>query len=98
MFLLVKRGAELFASAVPFLYQLFRAENKEVFSEAVISALEVEDYSGIISLLAKEGYTKKEAEAADGLKGFDYCGQTADFFFYLAAILRASVRQGFYYL
>lgn len=37
-------------------------------------------------------------EAADGLKGFDYCGQTADFFFYLAAILRASVKEGFYYL
>lgn len=37
-------------------------------------------------------------EAADGLKGFDYCGQTVDFFFYLAAILRASVKKGFYYL
>ncbi len=37
-------------------------------------------------------------EAADGLKGFDYCGQTVDFFFYLAAILRASVKEGFYYL
>jgi hypothetical protein len=37
-------------------------------------------------------------EAADGLKGFDYNGQTIDFFFYLAAILRASVKEGFYYL
>jgi hypothetical protein len=57
-----EEGVELFASAVPFLYQLFKAENKEALSEAVTSALEVEDYSGIISLLAKEGYTKKEAE------------------------------------
>lgn len=57
-----EEGVELFASAVPFLYQLFKAENKEALSEAVTSALEIEDYSGIISLLAKEGYTKKEAE------------------------------------
>lgn len=54
--------AELFASAVSFSYQLFKAENKEALSEAVTSALKVEDYSGIISLLTKEGYTKKEAE------------------------------------
>ena len=57
-----EEGVELFASAVPFMYQLFKAENKKALSEAVISVLEVEDYSGIISLLAKEGYTKKEAE------------------------------------
>lgn len=57
-----EEGVELFASAVSFLYQLFKAENEEVLSEAVTSALEVEDYGGIISLLAKEGYTKEEAE------------------------------------
>lgn len=57
-----EEGVELFASAVSFSYQFFKAENKKALSEAVTSALEVEDYSGIISLLAKEGYTKKEAK------------------------------------
>ena len=57
-------GGELFASAVPFLYKLFEAENgKKEIADAALSLTEIEDYGGIIELLYKEGYTKKEAES-----------------------------------
>lgn len=82
-----EEGVELFASAVPFLYQLFKAENKEALSEAVTSVLEVEDYSGIISLLAKEGYTKKEAE--------DICNFYEDFEKYTCYDFEDSYSRGF---
>lgn len=49
-------------------------------------------------LRQKQREQLKYENERDGLKGFDYNGQTVDFFFYLAAILRASVKEGFYYL
>ena len=82
-----EEGVELFASAVLLSYRLFKAENKEVLSEAVTSILEVEDYSGIISLLAKEGYTKKEAE--------DICNFYEDFEKYTCYDFEDSYSHGF---